>query len=53
MKRRPPLGIGIINFAYWLAKNDTSYQASNLELVDKWAEALELLFDKSKCRLGY
>jgi len=38
MKRRP-LGIGIINFAYWLAKNGTSYQDPNLELVDEYAEA--------------
>ena len=38
MNRRP-LGIGIINFAYWLAKNDTTYQNPNLELVDEWAEA--------------
>ena len=36
---RRPLGIGIINFAYWLAKNDTTYQEPNLELVDEWAEA--------------
>ena len=41
MKRRP-LGIGIINFAYWLAKNDLTYQnidADGLALVDEWAEA--------------
>lgn len=38
MKRRP-LGVGIINFAYWLAKNDTSYQEPNLQLIDEWAEA--------------
>ena len=41
MKRRP-LGIGIINFAYWLAKNDLNYQdidANGLEMVDEWAEA--------------
>ena len=38
MKRRP-LGIGIINFAYWLAKNDSTYQDPNLDLIDEWAEA--------------
>ncbi len=38
MKRRP-LGVGIINFAYWLAKNDSTYQEPNLELIDEWAEA--------------
>jgi ribonucleoside-diphosphate reductase alpha chain len=38
MNRRP-LGVGIINFAYWLVKNGTTYQDPNLELIDKWAEA--------------
>ena len=41
MKRRP-LGIGIINFAYWLAKNDLTYQnigKRGLAKVDEWAEA--------------
>ena len=41
MKRRP-LGIGIINFAYWLAKNDLTYQnigKRGLTKVDEWAEA--------------
>jgi ribonucleoside-diphosphate reductase alpha chain len=39
---RRPLGVGIVNFAYWLAKNDLNYQdidATGLELVDEWAEA--------------
>jgi len=38
MNRRP-LGIGIINFAHWLAKNDTNYQDPNLELIHEYAEA--------------
>jgi ribonucleoside-diphosphate reductase alpha chain len=38
MNRRP-LGIGIINFAYWLAKNGTNYQEPNLELIHQYAEA--------------
>ena len=38
MKRRP-LGIGIINFAYWMAKNDMTYSEPNLQLVDEWTEA--------------
>lgn len=38
MNRRP-LGIGIINLAYWLAKNDLSYtNPAALELVDRWAQ---------------
>tara|TARA_A200000159_G_scaffold94960_1_gene88132 strand:+ start:3538 stop:5850 length:2313 start_codon:yes stop_codon:yes gene_type:complete len=36
---RRPLGVGIINFAYWLAKNDTNYSDPDLQLVDEWAEA--------------
>ena len=41
-EKRRPLGIGIINFAYWLAKNDLSYQnitPEGLNLVDEYAEA--------------
>ena len=37
--RRRPLGIGIINLAYWLAKNNTTYQNPDLQLVDEYAEA--------------
>lgn len=37
MKRRP-LGVGIINLAYWMAKNDMTYTNPNLELVDTWAQ---------------
>lgn len=36
---RRPLGVGIINFAYWLAKNDLSYSDPKaLEVVDRWAQ---------------
>jgi len=38
-EKRRPLGVGIINLAYWLAKNNTSYQNPDLELLDKYAEA--------------
>ena len=51
MKRRP-LGIGIINFAYWLAKNDTTYQDPNLELVDEWAEAWSYFLIKASADLA-
>ena len=51
MKRRP-LGIGIINFAYWLAKNDTSYQNPNLELIDEWAEAWSYYLIKASANLA-
>jgi ribonucleoside-diphosphate reductase alpha chain len=57
MKRRP-LGIGIINFAYWMAKHGMTYQEPNLELIDEWAEAWsyslikasnKLAMEKGKC----
>ena len=51
MNRRP-LGIGIINFAYWLAKNDTTYQDPNLELVDEWAEAWSYFLIKASADLA-
>jgi len=36
---RRPLGIGIINFAYWLAKNDYTYSdPACLVEVDRWAQ---------------
>ena len=49
---RRPLGIGIINFAYWLAKNETTYQDPNLELIDEWAEAWSYYLIKSSAILA-
>lgn len=37
-ENRRPLGIGIINLAYWLAKHDTNYSDPDLELIDTWAQ---------------
>jgi ribonucleoside-diphosphate reductase alpha chain len=38
-KNRRPLGVGIINFAYWLAKNDLSYSnPAAMAAVDRWAQ---------------
>jgi ribonucleoside-diphosphate reductase alpha chain len=38
-ENRRPLGVGIINLAYWLAKNDLSYSDPQaLSLVDRWAQ---------------
>ena len=51
MNRRP-LGIGIINFAFWLAKHDTNYQDPNLELVDEWAEAWSYYLIKASANLA-
>jgi len=38
MNRRP-LGVGIINFAYWLTRNGSNYTEPNLDLVHEYAEA--------------
>ena len=51
MKRRP-LGIGIINFAYWMAKHGMTYQEPNLELVDEWAEAWSYSLIKASNKLA-
>jgi ribonucleoside-diphosphate reductase alpha chain len=38
-QNRRPLGVGIINLAYWLAKNDFSYSdPAALAEVDRWAQ---------------
>ena len=38
-ENRRPLGVGIINLAYWLAKNDLSYSdPRSLAEVDRWAQ---------------
>ena len=50
--KRRPLGIGIINFAYWLAKHGTNYQDPNLELVDEWAEAWSYYLIKASADLA-
>src|SRR5210317_2049777 len=51
MKRRP-LGVGIINLAYWLAKNNTSYEDPNLELLDEYAEAWSFYLIKASANLA-
>ena len=54
MKRRP-LGVGIINFAFWLAKHDLNYQdidKKGLALVDEWAEAWSYYLIKSSADLA-
>jgi ribonucleoside-diphosphate reductase alpha chain len=38
-RNRRPLGVGIINFAYWLARNDSNYSTPNLDLIHEYAEA--------------
>jgi ribonucleoside-diphosphate reductase alpha chain len=48
-----PLGIGIINFAYFLAKNDVSYtDPAALALVDEYAEAWSYYLIKASADLA-
>ena len=49
---RRPLGIGIINFAYWLAKNNTNYSDPNLDLVHEYAEAWSYYLIKASVDLA-
>lgn len=51
-KNRRPIGIGIINLAYWLAKNNTSYQNPDLALVDEYAEAWSYYLIKASADLA-
>jgi len=52
MKRRP-LGVGIINLAYWLAKNGTTYENPDLELLDEYAEAWSYYLIKASANLAH
>lgn len=48
-----PLGIGIINFAYWLAKNGLKYSdEAALEMVDEYAEAWSYYLIKASIDLA-
>lgn len=51
MNRRP-LGVGIINFAYWLAKNNTNYSDPDLKLVHQYAEAWSYYLIKASADLA-
>ena len=50
--KRRPLGVGIINLAYFLAKNDTNYSNPNLELIDQYAEAWSYYLIKASADLA-
>jgi len=54
-EKRRPLGVGIINFAYWLAKRDMNYQdvdAAGLALIDEYAEAWSYYLIKASADLA-
>lgn len=49
---RRPLGVGIINFAYWLAKNGSNYSVPDLALVHRYAEAWSYYLIKASVDLA-
>ena len=49
---RRPLGIGIVNFAYWLARNGSNYSDPNLDLVHEYAEAWSYYMIKASADLA-
>lgn len=51
-RNRRPLGVGIINFAYWLARNDSNYSNPNLDLVHEYAEAWSYYLIKASVDLA-
>jgi ribonucleoside-diphosphate reductase alpha chain len=51
-KNRRPLGVGIINFAYWLARNGSSYSNPNLEIIHEYAEAWSYYLIKASVDLA-
>ena len=54
-EKRRPLGVGIINFAYWLAKNGLTYQdidTDGLALIDEWAEAWSFYLIKASADMA-
>ena len=50
--KRRPLGVGIINLAYWMAKNDMNYTDPNLEMIDQYAEAWSYYLIKASADLA-
>jgi ribonucleoside-diphosphate reductase alpha chain len=54
-RNRRSLGVGIINFAYWMAKNDLSYQditKEGLAMIDEYAEAWSYYLIKASADLA-
>ena len=51
-KNRRPLGIGIINLAYFLAKRGLKYDKSAFKIIDEYAEAWSYYLIKSSADLA-
>ena len=50
--RYRPLGIGIINLAFWMAKNDMTYTNPDLVKIDEYAEAWSYYLIKASADLA-
>ena len=51
-KNRRPLGVGIINLAYWMAKHDMTYTNPDLDLIDEYTEAWSYYLIKASIDLA-
>ena len=54
-EKRRPIGVGIINFAYFMAKHDLSYQditPEGLQIIDEYAEAWSYYLIKASADLA-
>lgn len=51
MNRRP-LGIGVINLAYWIAKNGFTYQNPDLEMLHEYFEAFSYYLIKASADMA-
>tara|TARA_Y100000389_G_scaffold203523_1_gene252176 strand:- start:613 stop:2919 length:2307 start_codon:yes stop_codon:yes gene_type:complete len=49
---RRPLGVGIINLAYWMAKNGMTYSNPDLEMIDTFAESWSYYLIKASADLA-
>ena len=49
---RRPIGVGVINLAYWLAKNGTNYSNPDLPLIHKFAESWSYYLIKASVDLA-
>jgi ribonucleoside-diphosphate reductase alpha chain len=51
-KKYRPLGVGIINLAYWMAMNDMTYTNPNLVMIDEFAQAWSYYLIKASADLA-
>ena len=49
---RRPLGVGIINLAYWMAKNGMTYSNPDLAMIDEFAESWSYYLIKASADLA-